>query len=164
VTNPVAPPPSFGGDVPPPADQGAYPPPGAVPPATEGFGAAAAEKKSGIGKKVLSILGIIIVGAVIWGVKFGIGSFFAEKDPTADAKVGTCLNNEADPKKTAIVDCAGATAAFTVVGKVPDVTEKAFAADNDFATCKPFATAENSLWSGTKGSNGYVLCLAPIKK
>jgi hypothetical protein len=124
----------------------------------------APEKKSGAGKKILSILGIIIVGLVIFGIKTGIGGLLSEKDKTADAVVGSCLNNETDIKKIAVVGCTDAAAAFTVVGKVPNVTEKTFNADNDFTTCKPFATAENSLWSGKEDSNGYVLCLAPVKK
>jgi hypothetical protein len=165
VTNPVVPPP------PPPVGDGAYPAPGAYPPpgsvppppATEGLGEAP-KKSSGFGKKALSILGVVVVGLVVLGLKFGVASFFAEKDKVEGAKAGTCLTENADPKKMEIVDCAAATAAHKVVAKVPNITDAQFKADKDFSTCKAYDTAENSLWSGTKGSDGYVLCLQPVKK
>jgi hypothetical protein len=171
VTNPVAPPPPVsGGDVPPQPDgQGAYPPPGAypapgtVPPATEGFGEA--PKKSGVSKKLLKVLGVVVVGLVVLGLKFGLAGLLSEKDKLEDAKAGSCLTNNADPKKIDIIDCADAKAAHKVVARVPNVSEKTFAADTDFATCSSYKTAENSLWGGREGSDdGYVLCLEPVKK
>ncbi len=165
MTNPVAPPPVPGGDVPPPppAGQSAYPPPGTdAPPATEGLGDA--PKKSGVGSKLLAIAGVILVGLVILGLKVGVAGLFGEGDRTADATVGTCLNNEADIKKIAIVDCADASAVHKVVGKVPGVSEATFNGDSDFGICKRHLTAQNSLWSGSKGSDGYVLCLEPVRK
>jgi hypothetical protein len=159
-----------GGDVPPPpAGQGAYPPPGAypapgtVPPATEGFGEA--PKKSGISTVLRKVLGVVVVGLVILGLKFGLASFLGEKDQLEDAKAGTCLTNNIDPKKIDTVDCADANAAHKVVARVSNVSEKAFAADTDGATCAAHKTVENSLWGGREGSDdGYVLCLEPIKK
>jgi hypothetical protein len=170
VTNPVAPPPIPGGAVPPPPADGAAPPAeGAVPPggyppppATEGMGDAP-KKKSGIGKKVLGLVGILVVALIIGIVKLVIvDGINAVQDKTDDAKVGSCLNNETDLKKIAVVACTDAAAAYKVVGKVPDVSEKKFNVDNDFVLCKTFATAENSLWSGTEGADGYVLCLEPV--
>jgi hypothetical protein len=104
---------------------------------------------------------VIIIAVIKVAVIDGIR---AVQDKTDDAKVGSCLNNETKLDKIAVVACTDAAAAFKVVGKVPDVSEKKFNADSDFALCKTFATAENSLWSGTEGADGYVLCLEPVKK
>jgi hypothetical protein len=122
------------------------------------------KKKGGFGKKALSFVGVILVLVVIGVVKFGIRSFFSDEDKTADATVGSCLTQAPDIKDVAIVDCADAAAAHKVVGKVPNVSEATFDTDTTFATCGTFATAENSMWSGVKGSDGYVLCLEPVKK
>ncbi|WP_230688858.1 hypothetical protein [Micromonospora sp. WMMC415] len=89
-------------------------------------------KKSG-GKKVLGIVGAIVVALVIAGLKFGVGSAiggFFNKDETADAKAGDCIaelpevtgseQEEVDGAK--VVECTSTDAAYTVVvsGRRPD--------------------------------------------
>ncbi|WP_422734313.1 LppU/SCO3897 family protein [Micromonospora sp. WMMD558] len=150
---------------PPPAPDAAQPQPGvqAPPPVEE------PAKKSG-GKKVLGIVGAIVVALVIAGLKFGVGSAiggFFNKDETADAKAGDCIaelpevtgseQEEVDGAK--VVECTSTDAAYTVVGRVDGQTE---AQARTGAACDQFFKEgqEGYVFSAIEpGKTGYLLCL-----
>ncbi|MGC4851753.1 LppU/SCO3897 family protein [Micromonospora sp. DT15] len=126
-------------------------------------------EKSGA-KKVLGIVGAILVVVVIAGLKFGvasaIGNFF-NKDATADAKTGDCIaelpevtgteQEEVDGAK--VVACTSTDAAYNVVGRVDGQSEAQAKADT---TCTQFFKEgqEGYIFSSIEpGKTGYVLCL-----
>ncbi|MER7458313.1 hypothetical protein [Micromonospora sp. NPDC126480] len=146
---------------PPPAPDAPQAQPGvpAPPPAPE------PAKKSG-GKKVLGIVGAIVVGLVIVGLKFGVGSLL-NQDETAEAKAGDCIAEL--PKVTGteakkvdgakVVECTSTDAAYEVVGRVDGQTE---AQAREGAACDQFFTEGQEGWvfsSIEPGKTGYLLCL-----
>ncbi|GLW31419.1 LppU/SCO3897 family protein [Actinoplanes regularis] len=159
------PPPNSGQGFPPPNSGQGFPPPNAgVPgaPGTEGFPPPIpdAPKKSA-GKKVLSILGTILVVLVFVGLKFGLRTALAD-DPTADAKVGDCISvsdkvkdNETTETEADIVDCSSKEALFVVVGRVEGTS------DVEGPACDKFFT-ENDKDPAALGStkkDDYLLCI-----
>ncbi len=149
----VAPPPA-------PAQPGdPTPPPAAQEPA----------KKPG-GKKVLGIVGAVVVFLVIAGLKFGVGSAiggFLNKDETADAKAGDCIaelpevtgTEEEQVDGAKIVECTSTDAAYTVVGRIDGQTQ---AQAREGTACDQFLKEgeEGYVFSSIEpGKTGYVLCL-----
>lgn len=160
-----------------PSDQGwgAAPPP---PPHTEGFGPAGAPlppslqppKKGGAGKKILGIVGGVVVALVVaGGLAFARGAL--QEDKTAEAKQGDCIadlpevaqGEEAEANNANVVDCGSADARYAVVGRVDGVTA-AQASGEDSTVCNPYldAGAESIYYSIPAGGNGYVLCLKRV--
>lgn len=124
------------------------------------------QKKGGAGKKVLGILGTILIAIVIIGLKFGLGSVLSEDDKTADAKVGDCIGAmpevaEGQEKKAdaEIVTCTDASAQYTVVGRVDKQTKAQANADT---VCATYKDAEASYVVTADGDEYYVLCLKPV--
>lgn len=165
------PPPNAGGAYPPPnaaapGAPGAYPPPGAAgfpPPAP--VGPPAAPKKSA-GKKVLSVLGVILIALVIFGVKFGLRSALSS-DPAADAKVGDCVktsskvSDKTEEVSIDMVDCTDSSAQFKIVGRV-DGTDNVAGPDCD----KFFTEADKdpaAISSPPGADKKYLLCVKAAK-
>ena len=134
----------------------AFPPAGPAQPAAE-------PKKSGVKKKVLSVLGAILIFVIIAGIKSGLGSLLA-KDPTGDAKAGSCialkskLTESATEVDAETADCASADAKYSVLARVDGVS------DVNGTACDP--TFEAKLKEGQEGyvigsteDDGYLLCL-----
>ncbi|WBB64957.1 hypothetical protein [Micromonospora sp. WMMD812] len=147
----VAPPPSANPEQPQPAVP--------VPPA------APEPKKSGA-KKVLGILGAIVVIVVIAGLKFGLASFF-DKDATAEAKVGDCIaelpeitgTEEEEANDAKVVECTSTDAAYNVVGRVEGQTE---AQAKEGTACEQYIKEGEDgylFYSIEPGKTGYLLCL-----
>jgi hypothetical protein len=122
------------------------------------------ERKRGIGRIVLTILGVIVVLVVYAVVKYGFREVVAlvTGSPTK-AKAGDCVTASDDAKNTKIVDCSKPEAAFKVSGVVDDKTR----AEAE-AVCQAFPAAERYLfrWEGDlkDDTKGQVLCLEPNKK
>ncbi|RKE20183.1 hypothetical protein [Streptomyces sp. TLI_171] len=113
--------------------------------------AAAAAPKRGLGKKVLSVLGVVAVGLVILAVKLGIG--YAMSDKPVHAKVGECVSvtgSDNDPK-VETVGCGDAKATHEV-SKIVDNSFDTNACGDEFD-----ALAQQL------GSDKFVLCLTPKK-
>ncbi|NYT94187.1 hypothetical protein [Salinispora sp. H7-4] len=118
-------------------------------------------------KKVLGIVGAIVVFLVIAGLKFGLGTVLGGTDETADAKAGDCIAElpatigdemeAVDGGK--VVDCASAEARYKVVGRAEDQTE---AQAESGEACDQFfqENEEYYIFSNiTPGKTGYLLCL-----
>lgn len=124
-------------------------------------------KKRGVGKIIFSVLGVIVVVAIIAVVKFGAGEVLAFiTGDTAKAEVGDCITqtkntSDQNAEDMKIVDCADPEAAFEVVGVVENKTDT-----ESKTACIDFASAESYLfmWEGekTETTKGRVICLAPI--
>ncbi|AEV81835.1 Annexin A11 [Actinoplanes sp. SE50] len=161
------PPPNAGapGAYPPPnagaPGESAYPPPGAA-----AFPAPQPAPKKSFGKKLLGVLGTIVVLIVIAAVKFGIGfgvSKALSGDPTKDAKVGNCisvddkLSDKETETKADIVDCSKSDAKFIVVGRVDGVN------DVNSTACDKYFTEKDKdpaiLSSPSDSKNKYLLCV-----
>ncbi|KUL36645.1 LppU/SCO3897 family protein [Actinoplanes awajinensis] len=139
-----------------------YPPapgtPGGAPGVIPGF---ESPKKS---KKWLSIVGAIVIGLVIFGLKFGLASALSS-DPTKDAKVGDCisvseeLSDKATETKAEIVDCSKSDAKFSVVGRV-DGTD-----DVNSTKCDAFfkETDKDPAILTSSGDDKYLLCVKAAK-
>ncbi|WP_433390075.1 LppU/SCO3897 family protein [Micromonospora sp. KLBMP9576] len=160
----VAPPPVPDAAQSTPAAQG--PPPAAVqapPPAKP------EAQKSG-SKKLLGIVGAVVVFLVVAGLKFGIGSAignFFNKDETAEAKVGDCIaelpeaigteQKKVDGAK--VVECTSTDAVYNVVGRVEGQTaEQARSGE----ACAQYLKADQDGYvfsSIEPGKTGYLLCL-----
>jgi hypothetical protein len=124
------------------------------------------EKKRRIGKWIATILGVIIVIAIVAVVRFGLGEITAFlTGDTTKAKVGDCITENANANDMKIVDCTKPEAAFKVAGVVDDKTQ----AEAE-TSCEPFPTAESYLfqWEGSEqpkdDTKGQVLCLEPNQK
>ncbi|SCE73138.1 LppU/SCO3897 family protein [Micromonospora mirobrigensis] len=122
-------------------------------------------KKSG-GRKVLSILGVILAVLAFGAFKFGVKSYL-NRDETADAKVGDCLaelpatvgdkQESADDAK--VVECTSTDAAYDVVGRVENQTE-AQAASGEGCDTYIKEGQDGYVFSNIeRGGKGYVLCL-----
>lgn len=150
-----------------PAPQSGQPmQPAGQPGFTEPYPPAAPEKKSGVGKKVLSVIGAILAVVVVIGLKTGVRDLFSEDDKTADAKVGDCVGalpemaaGEEKKANAEIVKCADAGAQFSVVGRVDKQTETQANSDD---VCAPFKEAEVTYLVSSDGKEFYVLCLKPV--
>jgi hypothetical protein len=141
-----------------PEPQAAAPVPPAAPESAE------TPKKSG--GAVKKIVGVLVVAAIVIGVKFAVGSGLGElwSQITGDvttASVGDCVNEWTDPDDAKVVDCNDASAKNKVVGIVEDkYTQAAFSAQ--LATgnpCEAYPTAESAIWVGGSGT-GDVWCMA----
>ncbi|PWU46764.1 hypothetical protein DLE60_08945 [Micromonospora globispora] len=141
--------------VPPPAPHAGQPDPAvqAPPPA---------ETKKSRGRKLLSILGVILVIAAV-----SIGKAYLNRDKTAEAKVGDCiaqLPEVADGKETKannakVVECTSTEAAYNVVGRVDGQTEAQ--AQSGEACDQYFKEGDDGyvFYSVEEGGKGYLLCL-----
>ncbi|MGS2614303.1 LppU/SCO3897 family protein [Micromonospora sp. LZ34] len=145
---------------PPPAPDAHQPQPGvqAPPPAQPA-------KKSG-GKKVLGIVGAIVVFLVIAGLKFGLGNVL-NKDETAEAKAGDCIaelpeitgTEEEEVDNAKVVDCTSTEAVYNVVGRVDGQTE---AQAKTGEACEQYIKEGEDgyvFYSIEPGKKGYLLCL-----
>lgn len=131
------------------------------------YGAMPPQKKSGAGKKVLSILGTLVVVLVVIGLKLGLGGAF-DKDETAETKVGDCIGalpqmaeGETKEADAEVVKCDDASAQYSVVGRVENLTEAKAQSDS---VCTPYKEAEASYLVTKDGKKYYVLCLKPVAK
>jgi hypothetical protein len=102
-------------------------------------------------KKVLRIVGIIVIAIIIGVVKWQLGKTDAET-----TSKGSCMHNsgtQADPKlKT--VDCSSSDAQYKVVEKFDNTS--------DGGKCKTVAGAEIAYYQ-TGDSHDVVLCLKAVK-
>ncbi|MEU4776852.1 hypothetical protein [Micromonospora sp. NPDC023633] len=146
---------------PPPAPDAAQPPSAvqAPPPA----------EKSG-SKKLLGIVGAIVVFLVVAGLKFGIGSAignFFNKDETAEAKVGDCIaelpevtgTKEEEVDGAKVVECTSTDAIYNVVGRVDGQTQ---AQARSGEACGQYIKEGQEgyvYYSIEPGKTGYLLCL-----
>jgi len=124
------------------------------------------EKKRGIGKWIATIVGVIVVIAIVAVVRFGFKEITAFlTGDTTKAKVGDCITETPNANDMKIVDCTKPEAAFKVAGVVDNKTK----AEAE-TSCEPFPTAESYLfqWEGTSEATdttkGQVLCLEPNQK
>ena len=125
-----------------------------------------AETKKSRGRKLLSIIGVIVAIIVIAGLKFGLKSYL-NRDETAEAKVGDCiaqLPEVAEGKETAannakVVECTSTDAAYNVVGRVDGQTEAQ--AQSGDACNQYFKEGDDGyvFYSVEEGGKGYLLCL-----
>ncbi|MFF5085151.1 hypothetical protein ACFY36_49615 [Actinoplanes sp. NPDC000266] len=158
---------------PPGAQPGGFPPPnaGGFPPPNSGeappnYVAFPAEKKSGgAGKVILRIVGAIVVGLVIVGLKVGVLSALFGGDDAKEAKAGDCISADTDipEDKTErtqanVVDCADSDAAYTVVARVEGESDPKSTSCDKF-----FKEGERFLVLGSTSDGGYLLCLRPTK-
>ncbi|MEU7998759.1 hypothetical protein AB0B83_25985 [Micromonospora sp. NPDC049060] len=150
---------------PPPAPDAAQPPSAvqAPPPAEP-----QAEKPGS--KKVLGIVGAIVVFLVVAGLKFGIGSAignFFNKDETAEAKVGDCIaelpevtgTKEEKVDGAKVVECTSTDAVYNVVGRVDGQTQ---AQARSGEACGQYIKEGEKgyvYYSIEPGKTGYLLCL-----
>ncbi|WP_433793467.1 LppU/SCO3897 family protein [Actinoplanes sp. CA-252034] len=156
---PGFPPPNQGAPGFPPPNQGApgFAPPAPFPGTPEG------KPKGRFAKKALSIVGTLVVIAIIAAIKFGIGTVLSE-DPTKDAKAGDCLGVSQEVKETTtevtakIVECSSSDAKYTVLGRVEGIK------DENSTACDEIIN--NGLKEGEEGAviasqedKGYLLCL-----
>ncbi|MFG2099065.1 hypothetical protein ACIBXA_23225 [Micromonospora echinaurantiaca] len=126
-------------------------------------------KKSG-GKKVLGVVGAIVVFLVIAGLKFGLGTAignFLNKDETAEAKAGDCIaelpeitgTEEEEVDNAKVVDCTSTEAVYNVVGRVDGQTE---AQAKTGEACEQYIKEGEDgyvFYSIEPGKKGYLLCL-----
>lgn len=146
---------------PPPAPDAQQPQPGVqAPPPVQ-----PETKKSG-GKKVLGIVGAIVVFLVIAGLKFGLGNVL-NKDETAEAKAGDCIaelpeitgTEEEEVDNAKVVDCTSTEAVYNVVGRVDGQTE---AQAKTGEACEQYIKEGEDgyvFYSIEPGKKGYLLCL-----
>ncbi|MEV6182199.1 hypothetical protein ACIHAR_23045 [Streptomyces sp. NPDC052016] len=107
------------------------------------------------GKKVLRILGIIVVGLLVLGVKFGIG-WWADRTDAETTSVGSCMHNEGTDINPDLqeVDCSASEAEFQVVEKFDDTS--------DDTKCEAVKEATISYYQ-VGGGHNVVLCLKETK-
>ncbi|GLY01086.1 hypothetical protein [Actinoplanes sp. NBRC 101535] len=152
----------------PPPNAGApgFPPPNAGAPGFPAAGEAVpppVPPKKSFGKKVLGVLGTLVIIVVVIGLKTGLASMF-RSDPTEDAKAGDCisvgdsLGAAASEVEAKIVECSSADAAYTMLDRVEGVS------DVNSTACD--AAFEAKLKEGEAGAviaseegKGYLLCL-----
>ncbi|MFE0453361.1 hypothetical protein ACFW2D_19140 [Streptomyces sp. NPDC058914] len=107
------------------------------------------------GKKALRILGIIVVGLLVLGVKFGIG-WWADRTDAETTSVGSCMHNEGTDINPDLqeVDCSASEAEFQVVEKFDDTS--------DDTKCEAVKEATISYYQ-VGGGHNVVLCLKETK-
>lgn len=121
-------------------------------------------KKSGAGKKIAGILGVVVVIGIVLAVKFGLGELWATiTGDVSKAKVGDCITEtvKADASDAKVVGCDKPEAKNKVVGIIPAVSEADFDAKNQ-TLCDAYPTWENIIWLGKAGGKGDAWCLEPI--
>ncbi len=126
------------------AGQPGFPPPGApVPPPS---------RSNGFKKKLLSIVGVIVVALAIGGVKWYLGQSDAET-----TAVGDCMHNEGTQISPDLktVDCSSSDAEFEVVEKFDNTS--------DDSKCKAVKEATISYYQTGSSSHQVVLCLKEVK-
>ena len=151
--------------VPPPANQGFGGPAQPEPGAQQGFGdapaAPPAKKKSGLGRKALSVLVALVIGVGIFAAK---SFFFGDK--AKDAAVGDCISTPKDvgageETETAakVVDCGSGDADYTVLGRINGETNV------DSKSCDKHFTVEDASYVvlASRTGGGYLLCLQEKK-
>ena len=135
----------------------AFPVAGPVQPRTE------PKKKSGVKKKLLSVLGAILIFVIIAAIKGGLGSLLA-KDPTGDAKAGSCIQIKSDLSDAAkevdaeTEDCTSADAKFTVLDRVRGVSDVNGTGCDAIFEAKLKEGQQGYVIGSTEG-DGYLLCL-----
>jgi hypothetical protein len=161
----------------PPGGQQAYPPPGGnagyppadgsggFPPGGEQhqFGEFPTEKKKSGKSRILSILGVVVVGLVILVVKIGLGGVL-HPDKAKSAKVGDCVQalgkvptqeGKTSDAEAKVVDCSSSAATHSVVGRVEGESS------TESKSCDKYFTdekAEYFVYASSTGK-GYLLCL-----
>ncbi|HEX5997154.1 MAG TPA: hypothetical protein VFY84_18605 [Jiangellales bacterium] len=125
------------------------------------------EKKGFLGNLLamgMAKVGGLIGGVVLLAIVATIGYFMSRND-AENASVGDCLpasameDSTADASTIETTDCAGADAAYRVVGTYQQ-TEVEFQLDQEW--CSAYPTTESGLWIGELGRTGTVLCLEPV--
>ncbi|MFF9406054.1 hypothetical protein ACF1B0_11045 [Streptomyces anandii] len=113
-----------------------------------------APAKSG-SKKVLRIVGSIVVLIIVAGVKFGIGWWSSETDAETTS-VGACMHNDGTDTNADLneVDCSSSKAQYKVVQK--------FDGSTDENKCKDVSDATIS-YVQSGGGHDVVLCLKEAK-
>ncbi|MFC4501246.1 MULTISPECIES: LppU/SCO3897 family protein [Streptomyces] len=106
-------------------------------------------------KKVLRIVGAIVVGILVLGVKFGIG-WWADRTDAETTSVGACMHNDGTDSNADLneVDCSSSGAQFKVVEKFDDTS--------DDSKCEAVTEAEISYVQYGSGHD-VVLCLKEVK-
>lgn len=153
MTDPVVPTEPAGGQAFPPPNSGEGPVPVAPvePP-----------KKKSVGRKVLGIVGGLLIIVVIAVLKGGLGSVLAG-DPTADAKAGDCiaikseLGEATTEVEAEVTECSASDAKYTVLGRVDGVKDMDTGCNATF-DAKLKEGEEGSVISNQDGK-GYLLCL-----
>lgn len=156
-------------------DQTAPPPPPAGAPVPHeqapGMPGEAEPAKKSAGKKIISILGVVVVVLVVGFFKFGLKSLFADEDKTKNAKVGECVNlgdskveegKETKVKSAEIVDCTSSKATYEVVGRFDDKTLAEAQSPATEEACGEYLEEGDYytvFYSIPEGGKGYVLCL-----
>ncbi|MFF5186659.1 hypothetical protein ACFY30_23315 [Streptomyces sp. NPDC000345] len=107
------------------------------------------------GKKVMRIVGAIVVGILVLGVKFGIG-WWADRTDAETTSVGACMHNDGNNTNPDLqeVDCSSSDAQYKVVEK--------FDNSSDDSKCEAVTTAEISYIQYGSGHD-VVLCLKEVK-
>lgn len=107
------------------------------------------------GKKVVRILGIVVVGLLVLGVKFGIG-WWADRTDAETTSVGACMHNDGTEIEPDLqeVDCSSSDAQFQVVEKFDDTS--------DDTKCEAVKEATISYYQ-VGGGHNVVLCLKETK-
>jgi hypothetical protein len=160
------PPPNAGGQFPPPnAGAPGFPPPNAGDPGfpPPPFPGTEVKQKSKLGRKILGIVGAIIVGVIFLFIKIGIRDAVTE-DPTKDAKAGSCIGVSQEVKETTtqvdaeIVDCSSSDAKYTVLGRVEGIKDENSPACDDIINNGLKEGEEGAVIASQEGA-GYLLCL-----
>ncbi|MFD9000625.1 hypothetical protein ACFV0T_06530 [Streptomyces sp. NPDC059582] len=107
------------------------------------------------GKKVMRIVGVIVVAVIVGLIKFGIG-FWASETDAETTSVGSCMHNDGTDSKADLneVDCSSSDAQYKVVKKFDDTS--------DDSKCE---TVTDATISYVQYGNGHdvVLCLSEVK-
>ena len=125
-------------------------------------------KKKSTGKKVLGIVGIVVIALVIGAFKVGVREWFSAEDKTADAKAGDCLSalpavaeGQETEASAEVLSCTDAAAAYTVLGRVDNQTE---AQAQSPEVCAEFPETELAYRAMPESGPGYVLCIKPLDR
>ncbi|WP_415947692.1 hypothetical protein [Streptomyces sp. KLOTTS4A1] len=126
------------------AGQPGFPPPGA--PATP------PSRSNGVKKKLLSIVGIVVVAAAI-----GVGKWYLGQTDAETTAVGDCMKNEGTQIRPDLktVDCSSSDAEFEVVEKFDNTS--------DDSKCEAVEEATISYYQTGDSSHEVVLCLKVAK-
>ncbi|MGV9250706.1 LppU/SCO3897 family protein [Streptomyces sp. NPDC003697] len=114
----------------------------------------AAPAKRG-GKKLLRILGVIVVAVIIGVIKFGIGWWASETDAETTS-VGACMHNDGSDSNADLneVDCSSSEAQYKVVQKFDNTS--------DDSKCEAVKDAEIAYYQ-SGNNHDVVLCLKQTK-
>ncbi|WP_328465241.1 hypothetical protein OHA21_43065 [Actinoplanes sp. NBC_00393] len=120
-------------------------------------------KKKTVGKRILGLLGGLLIIVVVVALKTGLGAVL-RPDPTGDAKAGDCLAIKSDLGEAAteveaeVTECSASDAKFTVLGRVDGVSDVYSTACDPTFDAKLKEGEEGSV-IGSKEGDGYLLCL-----